>query len=107
MDAVLMNAIIFRRRQRRKKKNRLWIHEINRKRPEFGIFHHPHPDLRNDKRKFHSCFRMSEELFSILLDLVGLEISKQDTNYRKSITADRAGTVSKPRAKRYNAAPRL
>ncbi|PRD19597.1 UNVERIFIED_CONTAM: hypothetical protein NCL1_56904 [Trichonephila clavipes] len=31
---------------------------------------------------------MSEELFPILLDLVGLEISKQDTNYRKSITAE-------------------
>ncbi|GFX42376.1 hypothetical protein TNCV_110961 [Trichonephila clavipes] len=31
---------------------------------------------------------MSEELFPILLDLVGLEIWKQDTNYRKSIRAE-------------------
>ncbi|GFR21154.1 DDE Tnp4 domain-containing protein [Trichonephila clavata] len=77
-----------RRQRRKQKKNRLWIHKINRKRPEFGIFHHLHPDLRKDERKFYSFFRMSEELFSILLDLVGQEISKQDTNYRKSITAE-------------------
>ncbi|GFQ69416.1 uncharacterized protein TNCT_705211 [Trichonephila clavata] len=89
MDVVLINAVIFRRRQQRKqKKNRLWIHEIKRKIPEFGIFHHLHPDLRKEKRKFYSFFRMSEELFSILLDLEGLEISKRDTNNRKSMTPE-------------------
>ncbi|GFQ92241.1 uncharacterized protein TNCT_444241 [Trichonephila clavata] len=89
MDAVLINAVIFCRRQwHKQKKNRLWIHKINRKRPEFGIFHHLHPNLRKDEKKFYSFFRMSEELFSILLDLVGQEISKWDTNYRKSITAE-------------------
>ncbi|PRD28490.1 UNVERIFIED_CONTAM: hypothetical protein NCL1_32220 [Trichonephila clavipes] len=77
-------SIFCRRQQCRQKTNRLWIHEINRKRPEFGTFHHLHPDLRNDERKFYSYFRMSEELFSILL---GLEISKQDTNCR-NITAE-------------------
>lgn len=89
MDAVVLNAIVFRRRQRRKQKTRkVWIHHINRKRPDFGMFHHLHPDLQNDEKKFYDFFRMSEELFVILLDLVGPEISKLDTNYRKSITAE-------------------
>jgi hypothetical protein len=89
MEAVIINTIIFRRRQRRKQKRcRLWISEINRKRRDFGIFHHLHPDLRNDEKKFYNFFRMSEELFAILLDLVGPEISKRDTNYRKCITAE-------------------
>ena len=64
MDAVIINTILFRRQRRRKqRKCRLWIHEINRKRPDFGMFHHLHPDLQNDEKKFYSFF--SDELGNV------------------------------------------
>ncbi|GFV36129.1 uncharacterized protein TNCV_2111461 [Trichonephila clavipes] len=67
----------FRKRRQNARGNSTSKRKIG-KRPEFGLFHHLYPDLRKDERKFHNFFRISEELFSILLDLVGLEISKQD-----------------------------
>jgi len=31
----------------------MWVHQINRKKPEFGIFSHFYPDLLEDEEKFY------------------------------------------------------
>ena len=62
------------------------MHLINIKRPEFGIFSHLYPDLLEDKEKFHGFFRMNIEQFYRLSQLVGEEIRKQNTNYRRAIS---------------------
>ena len=40
-----------------------WVHPINIKRPEFGIFSHLYPDLLEDEEKFRGFFRMNIEQF--------------------------------------------
>jgi hypothetical protein len=75
---------MWRRRWRRKRWN-MWLHPINIRRPEFGIFSHLYPDLLEDEEKFHGFCRMNIEQFYHLSQLVGEEIQKQNTNYRRVI----------------------
>jgi len=66
----------------------MWVHLINIKRPDFEIFGHLYPDLLEDEEKFHVFFRMNIEQFYRLSQLVGEEIQKQNTNYRRAITPE-------------------
>ena len=65
-----------------------WVHLINIKRPEFRIFSHLYLDLVEDEEKFHGFFRMNIEQFYHLSQLVGEEIRKQNTNYRRAISPE-------------------
>ena len=88
MDTMLvLHAIMWRRRWRRKRRN-MRMHLINIKRPEFGIFSHLYPDLLEDEEKFHGFFRMNIHQFYRLSQLVGEEIRKQNTNYKKAISPE-------------------
>jgi len=78
---------MWRRRWSRKRWN-MWVHPINLKRPDFEIFSHLYPDLLEDEAKFHGFFRMNIEQFYRLSQLMGEEVQKQNTNYRRSITPE-------------------
>ena len=86
-NMLVLHAIMWRRRQRRKRRN-MWGHQINIKRPEFGIFSHLCPDLLEDEEKFHGFFRMNIEQLYRLSQLVGEEIRKQNTDYRRAISPE-------------------
>ena len=60
----------------------------NIKRPDFEIFSNLYPDLLEDEDKFHGFFIMNIEKFYRLSQLVGEEIQKQNTNYRRAITPE-------------------
>ena len=75
---------MWRRRWHRKRQN-MWVHPINIKRPEFGILSHLYRDLLEDEEKFHGFFRMNIDQFYCLSQLVREEIRKQNTNYRRAI----------------------
>ena len=66
----------------------MWVHPINIKRPEFGIFSHLYSDLLEDEEKFHGFFRMNIEQFYRLSQLVAEDIRKQNTNYRRAISPE-------------------
>jgi len=66
----------------------MWVHPINIKRPELGIFSHLYPDLLEDEEKFRGFFRMNIGQFCRLSQLVGEEIRKQNTNYRRAISPE-------------------
>jgi len=67
--------------------NMLLLHSINIKGPEFGIFSHLYPDLPEVEEKFHGFLRMNIEHF-YRLSLVGEDIRKQNTNYRRAISPE-------------------
>ena len=66
----------------------MWVHPINIKRPEFGVFSHLYPDLPKDEEKFHGFFRMTIGQFYLPSQLAGEEIRKQNTNYRRAISPE-------------------
>ncbi|XP_059894370.1 uncharacterized protein LOC132447556 [Gadus macrocephalus] len=73
--------------RRKRKRRRLWVHDILRRRPQLGEFHHLLQELRLDDGRFQRYFRLSRAQFDDLLARVGARISRQDTNYRRSISA--------------------
>jgi hypothetical protein len=77
METMLVLHAIMWRRWRRKRPN-MWVHPINIKRPDFGIFSQLYPDLLEDDKKFHGFCRMNIEQFYRLSQLVGEEIRKQN-----------------------------
>jgi hypothetical protein len=84
---LVLHEIMWRRRWHRKRRD-MWVHPINIKRPEFGIFSHAHLDLLGDEEKFHGFFRINIEQFYCLSQLVGEEIRKQNTKYRRAISPE-------------------
>jgi len=67
----------------------MWVHPISIKRPEFGIFSHFCIRICwRMKRNFMGFFRMNIEQFYRLSQLVGEEIRKQNTNYRRAISPE-------------------
>ena len=67
---------------------RMWIHPINNLRFEKGEYFVLYPDLRWYEDKFFNWYRMSTNRFDCLLKVIQHRISKQNTNYRESISAE-------------------
>ena len=66
---------------------RVWVHDILRRRSQLGEFHHLLQELRLDDGRFKRYFRLTGAMFDDLLARVGARTSRQDTNYRRSISA--------------------
>jgi hypothetical protein len=45
-------------------------------------------ELNQDPELFKSFYRMSTKSFSLLVDLVGPEIRRKDTNFRTAVSAE-------------------
>ncbi|PNF24378.1 hypothetical protein B7P43_G09655 [Cryptotermes secundus] len=65
---------------------RIWVHDINKKRNEFGEFHTIFHDLTEDDKKFFIYFCMSYAKFCELLLAIEPRIEKKNTNFREAIT---------------------
>ncbi|XP_058628314.1 uncharacterized protein zgc:194221 [Onychostoma macrolepis] len=64
---------------------RVWVHQILQRHTQLGEFHQLLQELRLDDGRFQRYFRLSRSQFDDLLSRVGGRISRQDTNYRRSI----------------------
>lgn len=65
-----------------------WVHPINVKRETCGEFHLLFPDLKQDEQRFQSYFRMLPQTFYAILDLITVDLQKQETNYRKPVSPE-------------------
>lgn len=70
------------------KNRRFWVHPINKKRDEKGIFINLFPQLINDPEKFHQYFRMSYGQFTDLHNLIKDDIKKQNTKFRTPVPSE-------------------
>ena len=85
-DTEDIMALYLYTKQRRKRKRRVSVHEILQRRSEYGEYHHLAQELHFHPAKFQQYFRMTEEQFDYILDLIRDDIYKQDTNWKKAIT---------------------
>lgn len=79
-DVFLLGMLVSEEEEEQGK--RLWVHNINKKRGQYGEFHHLFPDLLVEDRIFFQYFRMSREKFYELLKYA------TDTTWRKLLTAE-------------------
>ena len=86
-DMFVLYTIMWKRRWHRKRQN-MWVHMINIKRPDFEICGHLYQDLPEDEEKFHGFFKTNNGQLYHLSQLVGDEIQQQNTNYRRAITPE-------------------
>ena len=70
------------------KKKRQWVHPTNEMRSELGEFHRLVQELKLDKERFHCYFRMSQEQYGHLVDVVGPKLYRQTTNFREPISVE-------------------
>lgn len=68
-----------------KRKHSIWVHNIFKKRSEHGEYHTLFPDLLNDDTKFFQYFRMSQDKFNYLVDILKPHLLRQNTTYREAI----------------------
>jgi hypothetical protein len=59
-----------------KRRRKMWIHDINKERLQFGD-HTLMPQLRKDEKWFYIYFRMNQECFDELLILIADIIGKK------------------------------
>jgi hypothetical protein len=67
----------------KRRKHRYWVHEIFRRRNEYGEFHHLFEDLKKDDAKFFLYFRMTPKKFYELLELLNFPV--KHSNFREVI----------------------
>ena len=78
--------LLYRRRMKKRKK-RIWVHDILQRREQLGEFHRLVRELSSHEDKFFEYFRMSEDQFLQILQLVQGDLQKNVTHYRKPISA--------------------
>ena len=66
--------------------SRLWVHDINRGRQQYGAFHSLIQELRFDNARFSAYFRLDKSQFETLLRIVAPSIIRQDTHMRQAIS---------------------
>ena len=79
--AIGAAAFLYLRRRRR----RIWVHEILQGRLQHGVFHRLVQELRLDEDRFQRYFRLDREQFDSLLSKIGPLITMQHNNYRRPI----------------------
>lgn len=92
-DTILSNKkktaalLLLRCRMQKKQKrvNRFWVHPLNKKRPQFGAYHHLVQELQISPEKHMQYFRMSTQQMEDLLSIIGPDITGMSINYRTPI----------------------
>jgi hypothetical protein len=99
MDVVEVGAILaLVTCSRRRCKHQFWVHPIYSARLSVGNFHTDFQRYRYYPDMFFTYCRMSVPSFNELLTLVGPSISRQDTNWRRSVPdAERLAVTSEVR----------
>jgi hypothetical protein len=87
IDPVMIWWWLRRRKRRRQEKRKHWVHPFfhdNLNSRAYIVS----KELNQDPELFKSFYRMSIESFSLLVDLLGPQIRRQDTNFRAAVSTE-------------------
>lgn len=85
-NALLMITLVLDEVENHQVKKRKWVHQAWKKRKTEGEFTTFYKKLMDDEAKSCEYLRMSEYAFKILLRKLEVNMEKQDTSWRKSIS---------------------
>ncbi|GBM50336.1 hypothetical protein AVEN_142345-1 [Araneus ventricosus] len=80
--------LLYRRLRRRRIKSNYWVHAINQKREQIGIFHTLLKELQKHENKFFNFFRMTIPSFNKLHQRLKTKIIRKNSKMRNSITSE-------------------
>jgi hypothetical protein len=85
-DLACVALLLDEEKKRRSKRNRIWVHEMLRKRKVEGEFATLYRELIDNEMKFYKHFRMSVQQFTILLSKVHCDLAKRNTTFTEAVT---------------------
>ncbi|GFG33755.1 hypothetical protein Cfor_05487 [Coptotermes formosanus] len=85
-DLACVALLLDEEKKRRSKRNRIWVHEMLRKRKVEGEFATLYRELIDNEMKFYKYFRMSVQQFTILLSKVHCDLAKRNTTFTEAVT---------------------
>ncbi|GBO05249.1 hypothetical protein AVEN_233333-1 [Araneus ventricosus] len=80
--------LLYRRLRRRRIKCNYWVHPINQKRKQIGIFHTLLKELQKDENKFFNFFLMTIPSFKELHQRLKTKILRKNSKMRNSVTSE-------------------
>ncbi|GBM08397.1 hypothetical protein AVEN_108389-1 [Araneus ventricosus] len=80
--------LLYRRLRRRRIKRNYWVHPINQKRKQIGIFHTLLKELQKDENKFFNFFLMIIPSFKELHQRLKTKILRKNSKMRNSVTSE-------------------
>ncbi|MEQ2293237.1 hypothetical protein AMECASPLE_031224 [Ameca splendens] len=83
----LITVFYLWRAEKRRRRQRPWVHQILQGQEQFRDYQHLLQELRLDDSRFQRYFCLSRTQFEDLLSHVGRRICLRDTNYRRCIPA--------------------
>ncbi|XP_067000348.1 uncharacterized protein [Anabrus simplex] len=87
-EDLLFAVALLANEEEEKRERKVWVHNIYEKRETYGEFHHLFPDLLKDRSKFFHYFRMSQEKFYELLNLVKPCVERENTTFRRAVPCE-------------------
>lgn len=74
--------------EEKRKKRRYWVHNLWKAREEEGEFHTIFSRLKDDQEKFIKYFRMSIPKFLNLLEILGTDIQRHNSKWRRTVSPE-------------------
>ena len=78
-------ALLLLRRRLARRRRRVWVHPIDERREERVVYQNLVQELRADPERHRQYFRMNATGMDQILAIIGPDITKMDTNYRRFI----------------------
>lgn len=87
-EAFILCLALKSEEEEKEEKKAMWVHDICAARDCEGEYATLFPHLKKDNGKFFKYFRLSFEKFCELHSYIKEDITKQDTNFRRSISTE-------------------
>jgi hypothetical protein len=84
-EIVIVSLLSEEGQEKKRKRRKFWVHNICKKRMIHGEFHSLCPELLEDEAKFFEYFRMTYGMFVTLLDMLGPNLSRENTSFREAV----------------------
>jgi hypothetical protein len=85
-EEELIGTAVLLDEEKRKSKQRKWVHESLLQRKEEGRYFTFYKELVEDSVRFHQYFRMSESMYLNMLSLIEEDLMKKNTTFREDMS---------------------
>jgi hypothetical protein len=83
-EIVIMSLLSEEEQKKKIKRRTFWVLTICKTRMIHGEFHSLYPDFLEDEAKFLEYFRMAYGEFMTLLNMLGPNLSRENTSFREA-----------------------
>jgi hypothetical protein len=84
-EEEIVMSLLSEEEQKKRKRQRFWVQNVCKARMIHREFHFLYPDLLEYEAKFFEYFRMTYGEFMTLLNMLGPNLSRENTSFREAV----------------------